>query len=173
LLVIILLLIVLFGSKGFALELSAPQSVEVNEKASFLVEINNTSNSSIDLQVNFFAPVQADVVAPKTIPANQKANAKITVYNKYADEREINSKIEIVSNGKIIQKEITLIFHPKNSKGSFDFGESRIISGLFSFGGVISEMTGFTMADWVIFWVLVIIIAFLLIAFISRLKRRA
>jgi hypothetical protein len=173
LLVIILLLIVLFSSKGFALELSAPQSVEINDKASFLVEINNASSSSADLQVSFFAPVQAEVIAPKTIAPNEKTNAKITVYNKYADEREINATIEVVSSGKILQKEITLIFHPKNSENSFDFGGSRILNTLFSFGPVLSEVTGFNSTDWVIFVVLVIIAAFLLIAFISRLRRRA
>lgn len=171
LLVAVLFLLVIFSAKGFALSVTAPESVTINDKASFYVDITNDSIQGIDFEVSIFAPVKTQIVSPTSIGPNETAKAKIIVYNKYSEKTEINSKIEVISEGIIVQKEITFIFEPANET-AIPQGESRILTGLFSFGLVLGELTGFTILDWVIFWILVVIVAFLLIAFVARLRKR-
>jgi hypothetical protein len=170
LLVAILFFIVLFSAKGYALTVSAPESVTIKNSGSFYVDITNDSLSGKDFSINFFAPVKTEIISPVSIAPNESVKAKIIIYNKYSERTEINSLLEVVSDGKIVQKEVTLVFEP-NASNSDNYG-SKILSGLFSFGSSLGEMTGFTFIDWVIFWALIIIVAFLLIAFISRVRNR-
>ncbi len=171
LLVLLLFVIVIFTSKAYALDISAPSTVTINDKTSFLVEITNPSNSAVNLTVNFFAPVKVDVVAPSQIAPNSKVTAKITVYNKFSDEREINATVEAITNDQTVQKEVVLVFKPV-VKNNFAQDATKALSGLFAFGLGNGELSSFTLTDWVLFWVLVIVAAVLVVAFIARVVKR-
>jgi hypothetical protein len=169
--VLILFVIVIFTSKAYALDISAPETVTVFDKTSFLVEINNPSNSAVNLSVNVFAPVKVEVVVPNQIAPNSKATARVTVYNKFSDEREVNATIEAITNNETVQKEIVLVFKPK-ANSNFSQDATKVLSGLFSFSLGGGELSSFTLTDWVLFWILVIVAAVLVVAFIARVVKR-
>jgi len=170
-LVLVLFIIVIFTSKAYALNISAPETVTVFDKTTFIVELTNDSTKGMDLSVNIFAPVKVEVVAPNQIAPNSKATAKITVYNKFSDEREINATIEAKTNDETIQKQIVLVFKPKQTN-NFSIDATKVLSGLFAFSLGNGELSSFTLSDWIIFWVLIVIAAVLIVAFIARIVKR-
>ena len=168
LIVLVIFLLVLFSSKGFA-TVSAPEQVVVADKTIFYVDITNDSDKLVNLEVNFFAPIKSEVTAPKTISPRQKVTAKITLYNtKFDQATQINSKVEANMGDKVEQKEIILSFTGKRYSNGSELSQS--LSGLFSFGVFTTQLETFTLMDWAVFWILVIIAAVLVIAFISRIK---
>lgn len=168
LLVVVLFLLVLFSAKAMAFSVIAPESVEINDKEVFYVELNNDSASAVDLKVNFYSPVDAVVVAPKQLAPNSKTQAKITITNNFNDERQIAGLVEAHFGTQIITKDVNLLFSPRN-----EFSQGAFLAGLFSFGNTLTEFGSFTSVDWVIFIILVIICAVLLVSFIAKIKRRA
>jgi hypothetical protein len=171
LLVLLLFVIVLFTSKGFALEMTSPNQISVSEKTSFLVEIDNNSNKATSLGFSVFAPVKVDVVAPNQIGPNSSVTAKVTIYNKYVDARTVNATIEAKTTDETIQKPLTIDFKPV-VKSNFAEDATKVMSGLFTLGMSNGELTNFTLLDWVIFWILIIVAAVLVVAFIARVVKR-
>ena len=164
LLVALLFIIFLFGAKSFALNISAPDSVVVSDNSSFFVDITNDSEKAIDLQVNFFSPLKSEVIAPFTLAPNQTTKAKITLHNtSFGDNTKLTAIVEARSGSTVAQKEILLNFQNTGLAA---------VSGLFSLGAFTGEVSTFSLAEWGIFWVLVIIAAVLVVAFVSRIKRR-
>lgn len=166
LLVAVLFLLVLFSAKAMAFSIDASEMVEVTDKAVFYVELVNDSASTVDLKVNFYSPADAVVNAPKQLGPNSKTSAKITLTNNFKDERKIVGLVEASFGTQIITKDINLLFTPKRDSAS-------ALAGLFSFGATLTEFELFTLTDWVVFIILVVICAVLLVSFIARVKRRA
>jgi hypothetical protein len=167
LLVGMLFLIVLFGSKGFAL-MEAPEQVVVSNNASFLVDITNESASQVPLQLNFYSPLSASISAPRYIAPNEKVTAKITLTfsnsnNNYTKGTQLAGTIEARLGTKVEQKPVTLIFEQNNNA----------LSAFFSFGAFTKEIEKFTMFEWIAFWVLIIIAAVLLLGFIARAQKNS
>ena len=173
LLVMLLFVIVLFGAKSYALSIDAPAKVEINDKTTFYFDIINNSDKASDLTINFFAPVKADVVAPSYISPNEKVTAKVTIYNKYDADTEVNSKIEAKMGDTTVQSDIVLVFKKQEQKETALSNGGKVLSGLFAFTTSLTEMSGYNLIDWIIFWVLVIVVAVLLISFIARVVKRA
>lgn len=169
LIVMVLFILVLFSAKAFAV-VDAPTQVLVDDKTTFYVDISNNSNEVVNLSVNFFAPIKSEVVAPKTIGPNQKATAKITLYNtKYNSKTQINAIVEADMGYAIEKKEISLSFSGKQyAEGPIN----AMFTSFFSLSSFVSETTNYSLADWAIFWVLIMVAAVLLIAFVSRIKNR-
>jgi hypothetical protein len=177
LLVAILFLLVLFSAKAMAFSITAPDSIEINDKAIFYVELINDSASAVDLKVSFHSPANATVVVPKQLAPNSKTTAKISIINNFKEDRQISGLVEVHFGTKIITKDINLIFSSTTNNTT---SSDSALSGLFSFGSVLlssgtslTEFNLFTPLDWVIFILLVIICAVLLVSFIARIKRRA
>jgi len=164
-LVAFLFLIVLFGSKGFAFELNALSEVVVNDNTVFYVDLVNDSSSTVDLKLDFHSPVDVLIVVPKKISPNSTIQAKITITNNFRDERIIMGLVEASFDEKVLTKEVELHFKRNNSSSSD-------LTGLFSIGSTINGFELFTLIDWIIFIILVIVCAILLVSFIAKLKRR-
>ena len=162
------LLIILVSGVAFAgtLTISAPEQVNITDKTSFFVDITSNSAQSEDLKVSFFAPTKVEVSAPTIMGPNSTAKAKITVYGS-KEAKEISSKLEVMLGNSVQQKEVTLSY-AANPNISENF-----VGALFGFGSFVQEATNFSIMEWGVFWVLVIIAAVLLIAFVARVARRA
>jgi hypothetical protein len=169
----VLFIIVLFGARSYALSIDSPNTIEINDKTTFYFDIVNNSDKATDLTVSFFAPVKADVVAPDYISPNEKVTAKVTIYNKYSVDTEVNSKIEVKTLDTVVQKDVVLVFKKQttNQKQATIDG-SKVLSGLFAFTFSLTEMSSYNLMDWVLFWILVIVVAVLLISFIARVVKR-
>lgn len=166
--VIALLVIVLFGAKAFAFSISAPDSVIVTDKAVFTVDLTNDSSQAANVVMNFYSPAQSTISYPKQLAPNSSGKATITINNNISKVEDISATIEAVVGEEKVQKEVTLSFkeNPSTSLGAA-FG------AFFSIPLFNEEIASFSGADWVIFWVLTIIAAVLIVAFVSRLVRRS
>jgi hypothetical protein len=164
LVVLLLFILVLFSAEAYA-SVSAPEQVIVSDETTFFVEIMNESDEEVDLEVSFFAPLKSEIIAPNRIAPNGKTNVKITIFNsKYNENTKLDATIEVKLDEKVEQKNIVLAFEKNNS--------NSVLVGLFSFSFFTQQMTNFSFLQWVIFWILVIVAAVLLIAFISRVRNR-
>jgi len=164
LVVLLVFMLVLFSAKAYA-SVSVPDQVIVSDETTFFVEITNDSDKQVDLKVNFFAPIKNEIVAPSKIAPFGKANAKITVFNtKYDESTELNATVEIKMDEKVEQKNVALVFAKNSSTSAF--------AGLFSFSTFTQQIESFSIFQWAVFWILVIVAAILLIAFISRVRNR-
>jgi len=164
LIVLLVFMLVLFSAKAYA-SVNVPEQVIVSDKTTFFIEITNDSDKQVDLEVNFFAPIKSEIVVPSKIAPYEKTSAKITIFNsKYDESTQLNATVEIKMDEKVEQKNIALIFSGNNSNSA--------LTGLFSFGTFTQQITKFSIFEWAVFWVLVIIAAILLIAFISRVRNR-
>jgi len=164
LLVGVLFLLVLFGTKGFAL-VDAPANVVIADNNSFIVNITNESSSQLPLKVNFYSPLSVSVFAPSTINPNETVAAKITLTNsnnKYKVGTQFEGTLEAKMGSKIEQKLVTLTVAQGNN----------VLAAFFSFGAFTSEIEKFSLFEWVAFWVLMIIAAVLLLGFIARANKR-
>lgn len=166
---IFLLFLVIFSSISFAFTVTAPESVEVNEKEIyFFVKVFNESTNSLPLKVNFFSTTATKISAPKIVQPNTYADIKITVFNNnQSNYNEVDSKLEVYLGNSLEERNITLKMVQLNQNNS-----SNTFAGLFTLGSFFTESTNFTITEWIVFWVLVIIAAILLIAFISRVTKR-
>ena len=165
--VVLLLVIVLFGAKVYGLSISAPETVEITNKAVFTVDLVNDSDSAANITVNFFSPAKSEITAPRQLAPNSTSKATITIYNNINKVQDITSTVEVSVGEQKIQKQVILSFK-ENPTGSL----AGAFSALFSFGLFNKEVASFSGIDWVAFWVLVIIAAVLVVAFVSRLVRR-
>jgi hypothetical protein len=171
LIVILIFMIVLFGSKAYSFSITAPDQVIVQGDNNFYIDIINDTDKQQTLEVNFYSPLYSQVIAPKTISPKSVVTAKISLTNtKFGPLTQINSTLEVNMGGKIQRKEIPIAF--KEKQVSPAAGAGAFISGVFSFAPTIQELSKFTLLEWVAFWVLVVIAAILVIAFIVRVKNR-
>jgi|GEM_PF-1503128 len=164
LLVGVLFLLVLFGTKGFAM-VDAPANVVIADNNSFIINITNDSSSVLPLSVNFYSPLNVSISAPSTINPNETVKAKITLSNsnnKYKVGTQFESTLQVKMGSKIEQKPVTLTVAQGNN----------VLAAFFSFGAFTSEIEKFSMFEWVAFWVLIIIAAVLLLGFIARATKR-
>jgi hypothetical protein len=140
--------------------------VEVNDSTSFFVTIINDTDSSVPIKTSFFSPLVSTVSAPSEIAPNSSTQAEITLTNSNFSKGEtINSTVEVAFGDTVIQKVVSLSF--TNTQKS-----SNLLSAAFGLGSFISETSGFTLLDWLIFWFLVIVAAILLVSFIARVRKR-
>lgn len=165
--VIALLLLVLFSTKGFALQMNAPESIIVSDRNVLTVDLVNDSNRVADISVKFFSPSKYEITAPTKLNPNSSGKAKITIFNDALLEQEVNATIEARVGKEIVQKEVRIVF-TRSRLG--DIGAN--LAGMFSFAAFGAETQAFTLGDWFAFWILVIIAAVLVIAFVARLGRR-
>ena len=98
---------------------------------------------------------------------NSVGKATITIYNNINTVQDITATVEVVNGQEIVQKEVLLSFK-ENPTGSL----SAAFTAFFSFGLFNKEVALFSDADWAIFWVLVLVAAVLVVAFVSRLVKR-
>ena len=166
LMVALLFLLVIFSAKAMAFSVEAPSIVEVNDSTSFFVTIINDTDSSVPIKTSFFSPLVSTVSAPSEIAPNSSTQAEITLTNSNFSKGEtINSTVEVAFGDTVIQKVVSLSF--TNTQKS-----SNLLSAAFGLGSFISETSGFTLLDWLIFWFLVIVAAILLVSFIARVRKR-
>jgi len=176
--VAIVLAFVLFAAPGVAsiaapaFPIIAPNEVNISgTQGSFIVEVSNLSLEPKDLKVNFFSTLKNSISAPTRIAPNSTAQVKITLENTYTSYTEINSTLEVFLGSDFQRKEIVIKFVPQGS-GAFNDATSGLFGAFFSFGTFLQELTNFSLLEWGVFWVLVIIAAILLIAFIARVRRK-
>ncbi len=167
LLVALLFFILLIGSYGHALNISAPESVVVNDKATFYVKLTNDSTSTANVVVNFYSPVRSEVFAPKTILPNSTSEAKIVVYNNSNISGDVDATIEAMVGQKADRNSIILSFQKKSASNT-----ENAIGAFFSIGALNEDLEKLSPFEWVLFWIMVLIAAVLLIAFIARVNRR-
>ena len=158
-------------STALAFPLSAPQVVEVhNDSNYFYADITNNTDTTQTVSVNFYSTGKTSISVPKSITPNSTIKAKITIFNDSIETyHERTSKLEVYVGNDLEEKQIQVKFYPK---GSLTGEISKSVSGLFSLADFSKETTNFSVSDWIIFWVLVVIAAILLIAFMSRVVRR-
>lgn len=171
LIVLLIFIIVLFSSKAFAVGVSAPSEVIVGDKTVFFVDITNNSASTQNLSVNFYAPIGVKVTSPTSIASNSIATAKIELTNKtFTDNTKQNAILEVTLGNSVERKEISLSF--KKTNQGIGAGVGAFMTGFFSLSSSINELANFSPLEWVVFFILVIIVAVMLIAFISRVRNR-
>ncbi|MEI7961320.1 MAG: hypothetical protein WCI04_03205 [archaeon] len=168
LLVAILIVIVLFGAKAYGFSISAPDLVIITDKAVFTVDLNNNSSSVANVLVSFYSPAKSSLSYPTKMAPNSSGKATITVYNTINKVQDITATVEAVVGEERVQKEVLLSFK-ENTQGSI----AGAFTAFFSFGLFNKEVAAFSGVDWIVFWVLVIVAAILIIAFISRLAKRS
>ena len=157
---------------AFAFTVQAPSTVEIHDTNSFTIEITNTSSISKELRINFFTPFEIEILSPKSIPPYAKSTAKITLNYSPQTYTEITSKLEVYLDNDLEEKEITLKFFPQetnqnNNNGVLNDQSDEYLGALFGLG-VIGEFVSFSMLEWALFIVLVIVAAILLITLIAR-----
>ncbi len=166
LILIVLVLVIIFGARGYALQISAPVSVSIEESGQFVVDINNDSKEVLNISLSVYSPAKSEVKVPKIIEPNSTAKALVLLKSN-GEYGDYVGTIEVKSNGEIVKKEFFLTIEQKKavSQGNF-FG------GLFSLGAFVNETGQFSLTEWGFFWILVIVAAILLIAFVARVRRR-
>ncbi len=180
--IIALAVLLAFCTFAHALTISAPTSVEIKDDLStFFVSITNDSSEALPLTINFYTTTRTNIFAPKTINPYSTVRAKISVYNdSVPNYHEVESKLEIYAGKQLEEQSIFLKFFEKQKptmiptqKENIDQNSSWVTStGFFSLGSFFNETNSFNLVDWTIFWILVLIAAVLVVAFISRVVRR-
>jgi hypothetical protein len=154
-----------------ALEINAPEEVIIEgQEKYFLVEITNTSEQPLALEINFYAPTETQVSAPKQIAGNSKVTAKIFVKNP-GWNKEINSKLEVFLDEEKEETFITLKFNPNQAEVSTE-QITGAFTALFGLNTFLEEATNFGSLEYVLLFVLILVAAVLLIAFIARITKR-
>ena len=165
--VLVLALILFISSIATAFPINNPSEIDVLGEATFNVEITNTSNTQENLIINFFAPTDVTIFAPKTIPPNRTVTAKIIVRDSFDKYTEIDSKLEVFVGSALEERQVKLKFYESQDS----FGQATgAFSALFTMPFAIE--TNFTTIEWIVFFILVLIVLALLIAFIARLAKR-
>ena len=162
----ILAVLMLALTMASAFPVNTLEQVDVHEKGVFYVEITNPYSELKDLEINFYTPAEAKVNAPTKIAPNTNTTIQITVYNKYETYREITSTLEVKLGDETEAREVNLRFFAM--EGTAD----NPLAGMFGLGAFASQSSDFTLAEWGIFWVLVIIAAILVIALVARVVHR-
>ena len=165
--VLVLMAILFVSSIAMAFPLQVDNQIDVFREATFNVEITNTSNNQENLIINFFAPTDVTIFAPNTIPPNQTITAKIIVRDSFDKYTQIDSKLEVFVGSALEERQVLLKFYESGDA----FGEATgSFAALFTLPFAIE--TNFTTIEWVAFFILVLIVLALLIAFIARLAKR-
>jgi len=168
----LLAMILLISSNVMAVSVTADSNVSINGKEdSFSIQITNDAYYARDLLVKLYTPAEYHVTAPISVPANSTITATITVTNPYAEYTKTYSKLEVYLGKELSENDIILEFDPSAENSSASNNSS--IAGLFGLESFNSETTSFSLLDWALFWILTIIAAVLLVAFIARVVKRA
>ena len=170
--VVLAMIFVFLLSTAHAITISAPSEVTIQgNSGSFYVDITNNSSEMQDIKVTFFTPAKSEISAPLSVAPNTTASAKIKLFNTYSSDTTVFSKLEVYMGKEMESKEINVKFvgNTQNSTA----GTAGALGAFFSFGAFMQETTNFSLLEWGIFWLLVIVAAVLIIAFVSRVARRA
>jgi hypothetical protein len=146
-----------------AFPVNVSDDIEINtSEVYFLVEVTNNSSTPKELTINFFAPTDTQIIAPKTIEPNSTINAKIFVRNDFKEFIKVNSTLEVFLGENLVEKEIQLRFYPTQSS-------LNPIDGLFGFFTLLN-FEFFSEFSLILFLSLIVII--LLVALIIRAVRK-
>jgi len=167
LLVAVLFFILLIGAYGNALTISAPEKISVTDKATFYVKLTNDSASAVNVNVNFYSPVKSEVFAPKKVLLNSTSESKIIVYNSNNLNEDVEATVEAMVGEEAERSVVILSFQSKNITGL-----ESAVGAFFSIGTFNEELAKLSPIEWIVFWILVIVAAVLLVAFIARVNRR-
>lgn len=143
-------------STALALNVSVQEEFELFDNDYLEIEIENTTNTTQPLNINFYTPTKHIIHAPETVGPGKTITAKIKINHEFEKYTEINSKLEIFLGTEYEEKNITLKFY-KPQKNN--------LTGLFSLG--IIPTTAFETG---IIFTMLIIIAILLIALFAKIK---
>jgi hypothetical protein len=166
----LLLAICLFSSVISAFPIEVNESVDIYQEANFEVKITNMSSTPKEITVNFFAPTDVTVFAPRTIPPNSTVTAKVFVKDSFEKYTEIQSTLEVVIGNEIEQRTVLLKFY--ESQDAFQNATGDFTAALFGLPLLIGGMTAFTTLEWLAIFILVLVAAALLVAFVVRVARR-
>ncbi len=169
--VLVLALALLILSTVSAFTISVPSQVEVHDSNSFLVEITNPTNQTQDLQINFFSTINANVYAPDSISPHSNISARVVLDYSPPIYEEINTTLEVYLGNDLEKREILLIIYPSQNPTTMNNTDEGYLGALFGFGSV-GEMFSFSVLEWALFIVLVIIAAILLVALVVRVIKR-
>jgi len=150
-----------------AFTIESPSVVDVfGDKNSFYVDVINNTNEVQPLVVNFYSSAKTQISQPKSLAPNSSTKIKITIeHDNKPRYHEVDSKLEIYLGKDLEEKNISIRFYEKNNS-------SQSLASFLSFSSFSQETSQFVFVEWIIFWVLVIIAAVLLIAFVSKVVRR-
>ncbi|MFA5763872.1 MAG: hypothetical protein WC915_03585 [archaeon] len=177
--ILILMVIILSLTASFALAINSPSTVYVNDKeVYFIVEVVNESNTGQNLEVNYFAPVPTQVIAPGYIAPNSKTTVKIFVKNDVIIPVDISTTLEVKTD-KYLSKEILLKFNQQENTNqnnpqiiivTQDSDIANNATGVFTLSliqGVEQIST-----ESILLFLLILVIIVLLVVFIVRLAKR-
>jgi len=159
----------LFSSVISAFPIEVNETVDIYQEADFEVKITSMSNTSEDITVNFFAPTDVTVFAPRNISPNSTITAKIFVKDSFEKYTEIQSTLEIVIGNEVEQRTVILKFY--ESQDAFRDATNDFASAFFGLPLLIGG-TSFTTLEWLAVFILVLVAAALLVAFVVRVARR-
>ncbi len=164
-------LFLLLVGTAFAFPVSVDSNVTISGKEdSFSVNITNDAYYARDLLVKVYSPAESHVTAPISVPANSTITALVTLENPYAEYTKTYSKLEVYLGKELSENDLTIIFEPN---GQTNQNQNGSIAGLFGIDAFGNETGNFSILDWALFWVLTLIAAILLVAFIARVVKRA
>jgi hypothetical protein len=154
-----------------ALSVSAPSTVQVTDTNSFIVEITNNSNIEKELTINFFSTANVKIHSPKAILPHSKISVKINLDYSSPNYTEMESKLEVYLDNEFKEKMITQKFYPtgtnKNTNINSNDQSGEYAGALFGLAAM-GEFASFSVLEWALFIVLVIVAAILLLTLIAR-----
>ena len=151
-----------------ALSVSAPSTVQVTDTNSFIVEITNNSNIEKELKINFFSTANVKILSPKSILPHSKINVKITLDYSSPNYTEMESKLEVYLDNEFKEKMITQKFYPTGTTNINSQDQSGEYAGALFGLAAMGEFASFSVLEWALFIVLVIVAAILLLTLIAR-----
>ncbi len=164
-----ILMLICFLITASALTIEAPEVVEVNsQEVYFLVNITNESENSANLKVNFYAPTETQVSSSKFLAKESKTTAKIFVKNNFTEYTEINSKLEVYFGTELVEKQVLLKFYPQANPAQI----TGAFTAFFSLGNFFEDFTNFSTLEYGLMFLLILVAAVLLVAFIARVIKR-
>jgi hypothetical protein len=165
---VICILISIIGF-SFAFTIDMPEELLIEEEDSFfLVEINNNSNTTKNLEIVFFTNTESEIIAPKAIAPNMATTAKIFIKNSFSNYTEVDSKIEVYLGNELKQKRILLKFNPNPTAIQNQSNSTNALFALF----IGLESLTFGTFEYVLLFAMILIILVLIIAFFVRISKR-
>ncbi len=177
--ILIAMVIILSLTASFALTINSADAVYINDKeVYFIVEVVNESNTGQNLEVNYFAPVPTQVIAPGYIAPNAKTTVKIFVKNDVIIPVDISTTLEVKTD-KYLSKEIILKFNQQENTiqnnpqiiiVNQDSNMGNNAAGFFALSLI--EGVAQISTESILLFLLILVIVVLLVAFVIRVAKR-
>ena len=166
--ILLIIALAMFFVSASALLIEAPSDVNIVGEKSFSVTVSNESGFDKEISIYLYpSSALSSANIPEIIPAeSQKSFSVKAVSSEELVGNSFEGTILVVSGNEEAIAKVVLNFQRENNLAT----EISVVplSGLALFSG----FEGFSLTDWAILALLIIIAAILLIAFIARFVRR-